>query len=143
MKVIFPNFPNSFIDPFLKTSERTGSYNCIAWAFGDNTKWYWPDPGNNYFWPDDIPREETIENFILLFKKIGYEICNNPNVEPGYEKIVIYQNALGIPTHAARQLNNGHWTSKLGREIDVSHSLFSMRDGAYGNATVIMKRIKV
>ena len=76
MKYEFPPCPNSKIDPFFITSPKTTYYNCIAWAYGDNTKWYWPDGNNIYFWPKDIPREENVENFVLLFKKIGFEVCD-------------------------------------------------------------------
>jgi hypothetical protein len=72
MRSAFPPFPNSRIDPFLITSPQTSSYNCIAWAFGDNSKWYWPDSSNIYFWPSDIPRQETLDSFIKLFESIGY-----------------------------------------------------------------------
>ena len=109
-----PQFPNSILDPFYLTSPPSGLYNCIAWAYGDDTKWYWPDSNNNYYWPDDIPRAEIIDSFILLFAKIGYEICDNAETETGFEKVAIYTDITGRPTHAARQLQSGFWTSKLG-----------------------------
>ena len=41
-------------------------------------------------------------------------------LQDGYEKIAIY--ALdGEPTHAARQLDTGRWTSKLGKHEDIEH----------------------
>lgn len=142
MKAEFPPFPNSKIDPFLITSPDTPFYNCIAWAYGDNTKWYWPDSSNIYFWPDDIPREEKLEYFILLFEKIGFNICNTGELDNKFDKVAIYCNQLGKPTHAARQLENGFWTSKLGQHFDVTHTVFSMSNGAYGNITIYMSRKK-
>ncbi len=142
MRITILDFPKSIIDPFLITSPETLHYNCIAWAFGDSTKWYWPDSANSFFWPDEIVREEKIECFIQLFKLIGYEVCENDKLDPLYEKIAIYTNIHGKPTHAARQLSNGYWTSKLGGSYDVTHSIFSMEDGVYGNATVYMRRKK-
>jgi len=140
MKVDFPPFPNSKQDPFLLTSPQTSHYNCIAWAFGDDTRWYWPDSSNIYFWPPNILREEKIESFIQLFKLIGYEICDNEFQEEQYIKVAIYEDQYGKPTHAARQLSNGLWTSKLGANFDVTHTLYSMKDGAYGNATIFMRK---
>ncbi len=140
MRVNLPHFPNSANDHFLITSPQTTSYNCIAWAFGDDTRWYWPDIGNIYYWPEGIPREEKIEFFIQLFESIGYEQCDDGNLDAGYNKIAIYTDAFGKPTHAARQLESGLWTSKLGQNWDVGHTIFSMSDGYYGNVAVYMKR---
>ena len=38
------------------------------------------------------------------------------------EKVAIFVSArTGAPTHAARQLPSGQWTSKLGAGIDIVH----------------------
>jgi hypothetical protein len=137
------DFPNSVNEPFGITSIHTPSYNCIAWAFGDDTKWYWPDPISTYYWPINVPREITIEAFIKLYETTSYEVCTNDSLEVGYEKVAIFTDKHNIPTHAARQLENGYWTSKLGQHIDVQHSIKSIEDGSYGKATVFMKRIKI
>lgn len=138
--VSIPQFPNSFIDPFLITSNYTTSYNCIAWAYEDDTRWYWPDPSNIYYWPENIPREVTLNAFIHLFSAIGYEICPDETSELNYCKIAIFIDLSGIPTHASRQLLNGFWTSKLGVEIDVQHTIRSMEGGDYGTVAIYMKR---
>ena len=138
-----PEFPNSKIEPFYCTSPMTPYYNCIAWAFGDDTKWYWPDSQNIYYWPPEIQRTEKLESFIELFKLTGYQVCESSELEINFEKVAIYTNAQGVPTHAARQLPNGLWTSKLGRAHDISHTLFSMENGPYGNAVVFMKRSSI
>ncbi|MBN7814210.1 DUF7689 domain-containing protein [Algoriphagus pacificus] len=134
-----PAFPNSGREPFLITSPQTISYNCIAWAFGDDSKWYWPDSTNIYYWPEEVPREVTIDAFKALFATKGFQECDNDVLEMGVEKIVIYTKE-GIVTHAAKQLQNGLWSSKLGQQNDVSHTINSMEDGGYGNATVFMSR---
>ncbi|GIL23792.1 MAG: hypothetical protein BroJett042_23050 [Bacteroidota bacterium] len=133
-------FPNSKIDPFLLTSPQTPIYNCIAWAFGSVDKWFWPDVAGTYFWPSDIPRTETLDSFIKLFEIIGYKVCDNGDLEKDYQKIAIYADGNGKPTHAARQLRNGFWTSKLGQSFDVTHTIHSMSDGLYGNVAAFMKR---
>ena len=140
--ISFPQFPNSKVEPFGMTSPHTPTYNCIAWAFDDNTKWYWPDPENTYYWPESITREITVEAFIQLFGLINYSVCENEDIEKGYEKIAIFTDSLNNPTHAARQLENGYWTSKLGQHIDVQHSIKSIEEGDYGMVKIFMKRLK-
>jgi len=135
-------FPNSIEEPFEETSPPTkGSdsiqYNCIAWAYEDNTQWYWPHP--NRFWPENIPMEVSLNAFQRLFESKGYEVCFDSSLEEGLKKIAIYSKN-DLPTHAARQLPDGLWTSKLGTEHDVSHTIEGMSDGYYGNVAVIMKK---
>jgi hypothetical protein len=135
-----PVFPNSSKEKFCATSPPTWSYNCIAWACGDNSKWYWPDSSEISYWPDEVPRQVTIEAFIKLFERLDYFLAQNGEMEIGFEKIAIFVDEDSKPTHAARQLDNGLWTSKLGPNHDISHSIFSMSNGVYGNVSVFMKR---
>jgi len=120
------------------TSNADSRYNCIAWAYGEHKKWFWPM--KRRYWPANITYEETIEAFMQLFASIGYQSCDNPLFEPEYEKVAIY--ALdGIPTHAARQVDNGKWTSKLGEDVDIVHDNLECLDGPlYGKTVIIMKR---
>jgi len=48
------------------TSPQTPRYNCIAWAAGDTRKWWWPDPSPFAYWPPNIPRENTLQRFIVM-----------------------------------------------------------------------------
>jgi len=74
----FPNeFPNSVQEPFLMTSPQDIRYNCIAWAFGDNEKFYWPSDLPEYFWPENIEKEESIAAFIALYESIAYASCED------------------------------------------------------------------
>jgi len=138
--LVTPKFPNSYFDPFLITSPYTPKYNCIAWAYEDNTRWYWPDPSNIYYWPPKVPRKVDVDSFISLFTTIGYECCSNGEFEDGFLKVAIFTDANNTPTHAARQLTNGFWTSKLGQNIDVQHSIKAMEEGEYGKVAIFMKR---
>ena len=143
MKIkLLPHFPNTVFEPFLLTSPQTPNYNCIAWAFEDPSRVYWPGPPSSFYWPDDVPREENIQAFIRLFEKKGYFKCHNGDLEQNFQKIAIFVNNKGCPTHAARQLDNGRWTSKLGPSFDVEHTIFSIENGAYGVVSVYMKRSK-
>jgi hypothetical protein len=110
---IFASFPR--LDPadFFETSPRTSRYNCIAYAAGDEHRWWWPDPDGIYYWPHGVQRSEHLAAFQRAFETLGYTLASDGSVEPGYEKVAIF--ALGTkPTHAAKQLPNGRWSSKLG-----------------------------
>jgi hypothetical protein len=133
-------FPNLDENNYKATSPGDNGYNCIAWAYGVNDNWFWPD--DYYFWPEDIKREETVEAFIELFRSINYERCDTASLETDREKVAIYA-LCGIPTHAARQLPNGKWTSKLGEEIDIEHDNLACLNGpVYGEVEIIMSRAR-
>jgi len=135
-------FPNSFADPFFKTSEQTWDYNCIAWAYGINDKWLWPIKSSmlpNAYWPPTVPAIVHTDSFIKLFEEIGYVICDNGVLEEGFEKVALFEKS-NIPTNAAKQLANGVWSSKLGAYFDASHSLNCASAGEYGDVSVFMKR---
>jgi hypothetical protein len=139
------DFPNLKPENLCVRSEKTGptGYNCIAWAACDPQKWWWPKkPG---FWPTN-KREKTLQAFIEAFSTMGFSECPDGVLEPGIEKVVIYariENARTEPTHAARQLRDGTWTSKLGPNEDILHKVPEDLCGPlYGNPIVYMKRTK-
>lgn len=136
---VLPHFPNSQFEPFQQTSAADPHYNCIAWAANDNEKWYEPDPNGIYYWPTGISREYTIAAYISLYELLGYEKCDSGELEENFEKVAVYANE-SLPTHVTRQLSDGRWTSKLGINIDISHSIFSMMNGFYGNVIQYLKR---
>lgn len=141
MLASLPDFPNSQSEPFLITSPETWRYNCIAWAFGDDQKWYWPTEIPQHYWPPNIRRELDMQSFIELYQLVKYKVCVDGSVEVGFEKIAIFAHLNGEPSHAARQLPNGNWTSKMGPWHDVEHTLNSMNNSVgYGNAIVFMSR---
>lgn len=134
-------FPSLRIRGYSITSQATLEYNCIAWAVEDTEAWWWPDTQYLYYWPPEIPRTETLEAFISAYKIFGYAICNNTMYEEGFEKIAVYVDPHGKPTHAARQLSSGNWTSKLGSLEDIEHiTLDDLTGFSYGIVGVIMKR---
>ncbi len=115
--------PNLTTDNHTVQSPFTPRYNCIGWAAGSNVQWWWPV--GRYYWPPHIPREETVEAFILAFGTLGYVACGDGSLEDDFEKIAIYAISAGgilSPTHAARQRPNGRWTSKLGPSEDIEHT---------------------
>ncbi len=134
-------FPQAVEDGYDITSVQTPRYNCIAWAVNDTRRWWWPDPSPFAYWPPNIPRENTLPRFIEAFRTLGYEPCANPGLEPDFEKIAVYADDDGSPTHAARQLETGFWTSKLGREEDIEHHTLAGVEGQqYGHVVLLLQR---
>ncbi len=139
-KAIETAFPNLQRSEYQIKSPETVEYNCVAWAAGEMKTWWWPDPLETAYWPASVQRVETLEAFIEAFETLSYTTCDSSDFEDGYEKIAIYVNASGKPTHAARQLNNGYWTSKLGQSYDIDHEVNGVSGANYGSISVIMKR---
>ncbi|MBV6519051.1 MAG: hypothetical protein DYG84_08245 [Candidatus Brocadia sp. AMX3] len=134
-------FPNLRVSGYSITSPVTPEYNCIAWAAGETESWWEPDPLSLYYWPSNTPRQYTAEAYKKAYEKIGYAVCNNPAYEEGFEKIAVYVDSHGKPTHAARQLSAGIWTSKLGSLEDIEHvTLDDLTGFSYGIVGFIMKR---
>lgn len=129
-------FPNLDDSNHFETSPRSTKYNCIAWAAGDCSKFWWPLYA---YWPSGVSTDLTLDSFIAAFKTLGYQSCNGSEYEPNFEKIAIYTKS-GQPTHAARQLVNGRWTSKLGRYVDIEHSIDALDGPAYGSVEAYLKR---
>jgi phenylalanyl-tRNA synthetase alpha subunit len=139
-KWIEDSYPNLLSTDYQVTSQDTIDYNCVAWAAEDQERWWWPKPNNQDYWPLNVPREETIDAFMMAFQSLGYEVCQNCDWETVYQKIAIYT-LNDKPTHVARQLSDGTWTSKLGQYEDIQHHCLEGLEGKqYGKVTVIMKR---
>lgn len=132
-------FPNLAKDGFLIKSPKSIKYNCIAWAVGVDRVPWWPIDG---YWPDKIPRNESLTSFIKLFVTLGYKICKSDKHERGFEKIAIYADTNKKVKHAARQSSSGKWTSKLGQSEDIEHTLDGLVGLLYGSVKVIMKKRK-
>lgn len=92
--------------------------------------------------PDGIAREVTLQCFCEAYQTLGYQKCASGSLETDSEKIAIYAEH-GIPTHAAKQLDDGRWKSKLGKYEDIEHnSVKAVEEYIYGKAVVYMKRRK-
>ncbi len=130
------------------TSEPDKTYNCVAWAL-DKKNEFWTPHGTiipasfpPYVWPKDVPQDGSLDSYIILFEKMGYELTDHPKPEPGFRKIALY--ALdGQFTHVAKQAPKGKWSSKLGDVEDIEHDLAGLeKDGlyAYGRVERYMKK---
>jgi hypothetical protein len=136
-------FPNLKPDDFTITSPIDYFYNCFAWAGSDNQNKWQPTRTSNFVWFTGS-NSDSLENFIENYGYVGYkEIADSAEYEEGFEKIAIYVDADELPAHAARQTDNGFWTSKLGNLEDIEHKTLECLEGNdYGTVKVILKRPK-
>jgi hypothetical protein len=132
-------FPDLVRTGYQVTSPPDPVYNCIAHAAGVTDAWWWPDPDGFDYWPPGIPREQTLAAFIDAFATVGCAPCADDTREAGWEKIAIYSTDEG-PVHAARQLATGKWTSKLGPDDDIEHTLVGLRSNHYGEVVQFLRR---
>ena len=124
-------------------SPITRRYNCLAWAAANNARWWWPDAMGIGYWPPNVPREETVDAFLRAYGTLGYSQCADGSLELDIEKIVIYLDTSGTPTHAALQLQDGRWTSKMGGYEDIEHATPEALSGPrYGKPSIYMSRAR-
>jgi len=121
-------------------SPKDNKYNCVAFALGEDERPWWPSSQAGFYWPEGVPEEETLDAFIAAFATEGYVPCDGGAPESGYEKIVLYALAGNNPKHAAKQLPNGKWISKLGLEEDIEHTLPALDGPGYGTPVRFFKR---
>jgi hypothetical protein len=124
------------------TSPSDPKCNCIAWAAGDTGRWWELDEEENDYWPPDAPRDYSVDAYIRVFESVGFERCDSRDLEPGFDKVAVFADATG-PTHAAKQLSNGNWSSKLGALEDIEHVLEALVGDdcdEYGQVVQILKR---
>jgi hypothetical protein len=128
-------FPALAIDDYVVASPETTAYNCIALAAGESDRWW--EPG--IYWP--IQSGDDLATLISLFASLGYALCDDDRLEAEYQRVPLYADELDNWTHAARQLSDGWWTSKLGEAVDILHrSPRELVGGTYGEVRAIMKR---
>jgi hypothetical protein len=132
-------FPNLRASGYRITDPATKRCNCIAWAAGDPEAWWQPGLADAY-WPEGIPEEETVQSLVALFQSLGHQVCDTPELEQDFEKVAIYARGPEY-THAARQLADGGWTSKLGHSVQIEHAALDALTGeAYGLVAQVLKR---
>lgn len=128
---------------FQRTSPRTRAYNCFAWAVGD-TEQPWVPGGDPLAtrWPPNAPRQLDLASILTSFEHLGFSRCQGIQVEPGVERIALFMDLDGDVIHAARQLPDGRWTSKLGVWEDIEHDdLTALEGGDYGRVAAVLKRV--
>ena len=122
-------------------SDETLAYNCLAWVVHSVAHSWDPEETCGGYWPPGIPRQNTVSTWMSALHTQIFKPCDAESPEPGYEKVAIFANSDGEPTHAARQLRDGRWTSKLGDGHDIIHTNLEILEGEYyGKVVQIMKR---
>ncbi len=134
------DWPNLEQTRYRITSSHTDRYNCLAWAIGEDDRWWSPLPEEDYYWPEGVPREVTVEAFAKAYETLGFSVCEHGDIEPDLEKLAIYVASDNRPKHIARQLPNGSWTSKLGMLEDIEHELEGLNGDLYGTVQKFMAR---
>ena len=130
------SFPNLKAGAYHATSPQSLDYNCMAWAAGDDGQWWWPD--DDAFWPT-TDRAATVAVFVKAFATLGYTPTESEHIEDGFERVALFAKDSRV-THAARQIPNGRWTSKLGYDVDIEHDLRALDGPVYGRVVQIMRR---
>ena len=151
LKELYEIFPKLANTQTRITSCHNCDYNCVAWVFDDQTKWYepfgtvLPSPKPPYFWPPELPNhpdDRRSSTYVKLFELYGYEVVDSDSIEPGFQKIAIYVHN-GEFRHVARQTKNGYWTSKIGALEDIIHELSALESEgpfAYGKPRIFMRK---
>lgn len=138
LRVIFPGLQFS---PYQVASAAARHYNCIAWAANDSKNWWWPiGSPPRVVWPPAAARELTLDAFGSAFYSLSYLAATDETLERGFEKVAVFADADGKPTHAARQLSSGKWTSKLGQAEDIEHELRALEGELYGAVAMVLQR---
>ena len=122
------------------TSAPDDCYNCIAYAAGENHRWWTHLIGDEYYWPEHASRTPHIASLVEVFAGLGFAICPDARLERGCEKVALYRRGNRW-SHAARQLPDGTWSSKLGPDEDITHSTpQSLDPESYSAVHCIMRR---
>lgn len=135
---LFPNLRGTL---WAIKSRKTKRYNCLAWAAGEkHRRW---DLGKGAFWPAGVKKLSGFAYLVGAFQAEGFNVCDEDacqNYDPNCDSIVLYKlNVRGM--HAARLLDNGMWSSKLGDSEDIQHQTPEALSGIrYGVPFVYMKR---
>lgn len=145
VEAILADFPNLKDMAWAVTSTPSDDYNCIAFAAGIDHQWWEPGPRQlGYYWPDGVPWTYEPAVLMLAYSKHGFAWTPDDTLEQGFEKLAIYVHSEKDEyEHAAKQLSDGRWGSKLGPDEDIEHErldgLAGPRPG-YGVVKYFMKR---
>ncbi len=131
-------FPNLRPDNHQITSPVDSGYNCVAWAAGYDDEWW--EPVKPYFWPPTAPVDVTVDALVKAFESEGFVVCAGGTLVPGIEKVAIYADQNEY-MHAALQLDDGRWTSKMGPDEDIEHdTLQDVAGPCFGQVEKYMQR---
>ena len=128
------------------------NFNCIMYAIGGQRYNIWPSyfrpigyntDKREVFWPTDLPNSESLNNFIAMFRKFKYELCDDSSYEPDFRKIAIFcYFGTNQVSHASLMIGEDLWASKIGKGHIIQHKLESLCGEVYGELRCFMKRLK-
>ena len=84
-------------------------------------------------------KRNRYRRFRMFLRPWDTSSCAATDWERGFEKVAIFADDQGFPSHAA-QLPNGRWTSKLGKLEDIEHEILALVGVEYGSVAVVMRR---
>ena len=138
LRRLIRDFPKLVDEEFEIICPASDRYNCVAYAAGD-TGQPWSDEPEDY-WPPQVARNPSIAGLENLFRWLGFKKCNGPKLEASYQKVALYA-SQGLWTHAALQMPNGRWRSKLGIGVLIEHRTpLSVTGDLYGNVYLCMRK---
>ncbi len=70
---------------------------------------------------------------------LGFRESTDTEWQPGATNVALFARD-GHPMHAARQIEGGQWTSKLGSLQDIVHDLRAIEGDRYGNVAAIFTK---
>jgi hypothetical protein len=133
-------FPNLQSVGYVPKSRAAARYNCVAWAAEDATR-IWQGSNIDGYWPPGAVEGYDFDAIVSAFEQLGFAPCGGGAHEAGYVKAALYGDERGKWTHAARQLPDGRWTSKIGAYEDVIHKTPHALVGSdYGDVLRTMRR---
>jgi hypothetical protein len=114
-------FRNLLTVGYVPKSDASESYNCVAYAAGDEHR-IWVGYRCAGYWPPGAKEGRDISALVDAFEKIGYSACGmDDSLDPDSDKVVLYWDSRDW-THVARQWPDGRWTSKIGDYEDIIHN---------------------
>jgi hypothetical protein len=110
---------------------------------GDEERpWYPRGEPDRSFWPPGLRDDFSLEAFVAAYATCGFRRSTTGGMlVAGLEKIALYVDGDGEPSHAALQLSNGRWSSKMGTWEDIEHVDTScLEGGTYGQVVLFLER---
>ena len=125
-------------------------HNCFGFAVGSKKFWQPPsihgDPEGDprFYWPPellgDADENTWVSRYVAAAQAKGFSECGeDASLEVEFEKIVLIHSG-GVFKHAALQIDEKRWKSKLGLLSDLEHPLEFMLRNPFGKGTIYMKR---
>jgi hypothetical protein len=95
---LIEKFPNLNKGKFTILKPASNRYNCIALANGDRRRYWCPSYARGFsirstYWPDGLPRNNSLNTVVELFRRAGYEQWEGDAYAPipEIERICLFQ----------------------------------------------------